>query len=105
MIKHKTCVICEKTKRTTQFYKRKDMKDGREGRCKDCNKAASAKRYKANHIPSFLRKVLDEQANSQKETRVEIDPVRSPESESLPYTRQISCTGSPLTDPLCALAI
>lgn len=47
----KTCIKCGETKRTTEFYKRSDSKDGLRNDCKSCRKAQSSAAYHANPEP------------------------------------------------------
>lgn len=50
---HKTCTVCKKNKRLSDFYKRRNVPDGRKSLCKECCKEyrmtskgrASAKKY------------------------------------------------------------
>ena len=46
----KTCRICGETKELDQFYRSRTMKDGRDGRCKECNCAVSRKRNREKAV-------------------------------------------------------
>jgi hypothetical protein len=44
----KECFKCKKIKDMDDFYKHKQMKDGRLGKCKDCSKSDVRKNYRSN---------------------------------------------------------
>lgn len=45
----KTCSVCKKPKRVTEFNKHKTKPDGLQSLCKECSKIRSRKYYKNNH--------------------------------------------------------
>jgi len=46
---NKTCFVCGKTKDIAEFYKNPHVKDGHEGRCKECRKAYAVQ-YRLDNV-------------------------------------------------------
>ena len=47
----KSCITCTVSKPLSEFHKRKDSKDGHQGKCKSCARLASNASYVKNVIP------------------------------------------------------
>lgn len=54
----KTCIVCNTEKELTEFYKHKQMSQGRDSKCKECVKARSKERHHrlTKEDPDFLIK-------------------------------------------------
>jgi len=53
----KACTGCKVVKPLTEFHRRASAKDGRQSRCKDCNKGEQRDRYRAD-APARLRRTV-----------------------------------------------
>lgn len=83
----KTCYICKKQKPISQFYRDRSTPDGRQYRCKECDKAKSIKWQRESGYNSEREKSKRQESQRKAKTAVKI----AVKQGKLPNVKSISC--------------